>query len=176
MKKRRRSNILMGVGVLLFLVGGLMSGKAISKEKEIVSKKTVPTEKETQSNIAQLKNSSDAVVLKAQRELVRIGKPAVPFLIKALKKKSNAQMRKNICQILERIRDERARETLIKRLKDRDVFVRLAAASALIALRDKSGIPVCLKALKKKDVKVRRLAIRILGRSPDSQICTVLKN
>ncbi len=68
---------------------------------------------------------------KARAELAKTGKPAVPFLIKAVESGRNSKARWGAAQVLGNIGDKRATEPLIKHLRDSDQFVRKHSAEAL---------------------------------------------
>ena len=64
-------------------------------------------------------------------ELQRIGEPAVPFLIEALKSGRNSKHRWGAAKVLGAIGDKRAREPLVKQLRNSDQWVRKEAVEAL---------------------------------------------
>lgn len=97
--------------------------------------------------------------------LIRIGKPAVPDLIKTLKDE-NYSNRHSIIYVLSRIRDESVIpvfEELIK--KDKDPYIRISAISSLNELSSKTQpIPgVLIDALYDEDANVRENVVRNLA-------------
>ncbi|MDP1675907.1 MAG: HEAT repeat domain-containing protein [Bacteroidota bacterium] len=78
---------------------------------------------------------------KARKALVRIGKPAVPYILALLGHSSN-HVRWEACKALERIRDPKAASLLARKLMDDDMDVRWVAADALIELEYDAIIPV----------------------------------
>ena len=86
---------------------------------------------------------------KALNVLIKIGKPAVPALIKALQDQSNPFTRRwEAAKALGAIKDERAVEPLIKAMSDENEVVRRVTAEALGRLGDKRAIPALKKALR----------------------------
>lgn len=74
----------------------------------------------------------------AMAELTKIGKPAVPFVIEALKSGKNSKAKWGAARVLGNIGDKRATEPLIKRLRDSDNFVRKESVEALRKITSKS--------------------------------------
>ena len=99
--------------------------------------------------------------------LVRIGKPAVQPLIRALKYKE-WYVRKRAAYILGKIGDKRAIRPLIEALRDEDADVRYAATEALVRI-GKPAVQPLIKALKYKEWYVRKRAAYILGKIGDKR-------
>jgi len=95
--------------------------------------------------ITSLSSSIDLTRIKAREELVAIGKPAVPFLIEALKD-SNHLMRWEAVKALGEIGDPEAALALVEALEDEEFEVRWRAAEALIRMNAK-GLKPLLDAL-----------------------------
>jgi len=99
--------------------------------------------------------------------LVRIGTPAVPALIKALKA-ADESVRSGAALALGQIGYTSAVPALLEALKDTDPFVRYHAASALGMIRDVSAAPALVAALKDRNSFVRSDAASALGKMGDS--------
>ena len=106
-------------------------------------------------------------------ESVKLGKTAVPALIKALKD-SDKDVRKAAAEALGKIGDKSAVPALIKALKDGYWQVRTAAAAALGKIGDKSAVPALIEALKDKDSDVRTAAAEALGTIGDTRAVPAL--
>ena len=83
--------------------------------------------------VQKLRHRSLAVKLVAVEKLEKIGEPAVPYLVKALKDK-NATMRKNAAEILGTIKDVRAIAPLIALGNDQKLEVRMQAINSLVEI------------------------------------------
>jgi len=94
-----------------------------------------------ESSIAMLASHDGLERTEAREYLVRIGKPAVPALIQALRAPS-AHMRWESTKALSEIRDPRAAAALVDALEDEESAVRWLAARALVALRRDALIPL----------------------------------
>jgi HEAT repeat protein len=90
---------------------------------------------------ANLSSSIDLTRVKARKELVAIGKPAVPFLIEALKN-PNHLGRWEAVKALGEIGDSKAAPALVEALEDEEFEVRWRAAEALIRMNAKGLIPL----------------------------------
>ena len=95
------------------------------------------------------------------KELEKIGKPAVPALIEALKNE-DSEVRWEAAIVLRKAGDKSAVPALTEALKDKDSEVRRKAAYALGWIGDKSAIPALTEALKDKDSLVRMYATQAL--------------
>jgi HEAT repeat protein len=91
--------------------------------------------------IASLSSSIDLTRVKARKELVAIGKPAVSFLIEALKS-PNTMERWEAAKALGEIGDSEAAPALVEALKDEEFEVRWRAAEALIRMNTKGLNPL----------------------------------
>ena len=96
-------------------------------------KNLVPSEEEFGSLVEALADSDGVVRHAAREQLERIGRPAVPFLIKALESPSE-HARWESAKALKEIRDPRAASALVSTLEDDKSAVRWLAATALINL------------------------------------------
>jgi HEAT repeat protein len=115
------------------------------------------------SFIQALKDKEGSTSRFAKKALVKIGKPAVEPLIKALKDKYWA-VREKAAWALGEIKGASAVGPLIWSLKDENLNVREAAAWALGEIRDDSAIKPLIQALKDdKDWYVRQAAAWALG-------------
>ncbi|MCK9410472.1 MAG: HEAT repeat domain-containing protein, partial [Bacteroidetes bacterium] len=86
--------------------------------------------------------SIDGVLrLKARELLVKIGKPAVPYILPLLSH-ANELVRWEACKTLERIRDPKTAAELANMLLDDDMDVRWVAADALIELEHHAVVPL----------------------------------
>lgn len=87
---------------------------------------------------------------KARRQLVSLGKPAVPSLIEALSSRK-PWVRWEAAKALGEIRDTAAAQALVKALRDRRSDVRWLAAEALIAMGRDGVIPLLRDLIKNSD-------------------------
>jgi len=112
--------------------------------------------------VQKLKHRSLAVQLAASEKLEKIGEPAVPYLIKALKDK-NATMRKNAAEILGTIKDVRAIAPLIALGNDQKLEVRMQAINSLVEIGPAAAEPLA-GALNDKNENIRLTAGQALKR------------
>ena len=123
-----------------------------------------PEASETQIRkfIQELREKNENVRVDASTNLATIGKPAVPFLIEALKEK---EIRAVVTFILGRIgpNAKAAVPALIEEIKDEDKNVRARAVEALGKIGPET-MPTLLAALKDKEPIVRVRAVQALGR------------
>lgn len=120
---------------------------------------------EIEGRIKQLLNDNPLMVEEARNELLEIGKPAVPALIKALDSEK-PQLRYLTCEILVELRDERSLPALIKSLKDKEEIgnsIASVAARGLGLLGTTAVITPLMNALPTADVELRYETIRALG-------------
>jgi HEAT repeat protein len=78
---------------------------------------------------------------KAREALVKIGKPAAPYIM-VLLSHPDEHIRWEACKALERIRDPKTALLLARRLMDDNMDVRWVAADALIELEQHAIVPV----------------------------------
>lgn len=99
---------------------------------------------------------------RARLALVAIGKPALPYLLEALKG-NHQQVRWEAAKALGSINDPDAAPALVEALMDESSEIRWLAAEALIALREQAIVPLLL-ALEKhfKSVWLREGAHHVL--------------
>jgi HEAT repeat protein len=122
-------------------------------------------EKQVQSLIESLPSSDPVITEESRRELLEIGRPAVPYLLKALET-AKPDLRYTIVEILCDLRDERAVNHLIKLLADRDEYtasIASMAARALGRIGSNVAIPPLMKVITSTDVELRYESIRALG-------------
>ena len=100
---------------------------------------------ELQTLVASLHDEDGLQRQWARLTLVKIGRPAVPYLISTLSD-SDKHARWEAAEALAVIRDPTAAAVPVQRLKDDDMDVRWAASRALIAL-DRAALPPLLEAL-----------------------------
>ncbi|MEK7450294.1 MAG: HEAT repeat domain-containing protein [Planctomycetota bacterium] len=131
---------------------------------DINGKKDLP--KEITSLIANLTNDNPFTADEAREELLRIGQPAVPFLITALPG-GNPELQYLVCEILAELRDHQAVAPLIHILQNEkgEYIEALAAVAArsLGYLADPAAVPSLMESLKSSDVELRYESIRTLG-------------
>lgn len=144
--------VLSNLFLIIFLSIGLVSAQSV--------------EKEIQKNVEKL---SSAHPLEVRQEgidaLVKIGLPAIPSLIEALK---NRGLQSSACWALMRI-GKPALPALIKALKEKDREVRSLAAYLLGNIKEKEAVPPLISLLKDTDLRVRWEAVRALGKIGDGR-------
>ena len=104
----------------------------------------------------------------ATEALVKIGKPAVEPLIKALKYEDD-YVRRSAAEALGKIGDPIATKPLIKALIDSYSPVCKSAAEALGKIGESSAVEPLIKALRYKDDNVRKSAAEALGKIGDTR-------
>jgi HEAT repeat protein len=97
--------------------------------------------------VAALKD--DEVAWMANWALIKIGQPAVPALLGALED-SNSEVRRLAAQSLTVIGDKRAVPKLINALEDNDYEVRLSAITGLGDIGDSRAVPALMATLKRR--------------------------
>lgn len=112
--------------------------------------------------IDQLNTSSDKLADKAIAQLVKIGKAAVPTLLKVAKSDPRPRVRKWTLQALGAIADKRAAPLLLKALKDERMTVRLHALKGLGKMKYKKGTKDISKLLKDESGGIRVNALYAL--------------
>jgi HEAT repeat protein len=108
----------------------------------------IPLMEEIESLITAFSSKNGWKRRKARLALVDIGKPAVPYLIKAMKN-SKSEVRWEVVKTLGAISDRRSGPILVRALIDKKFEIRWLAAEGLIALKF-SAVKPLLKALIKK--------------------------
>ena len=126
-----------------------------------------PSEHEIKSLIQNLTFKSP-LFDKSRRCLVRIGPPAVEYLIRALKDEK-WQIRTSAAIILGKIGDKRAVKPLIKSLTDKNRDVRCSAACALGDIKDKNALGPLVETLTDKRWEVRKDAAFVLRKLGDQK-------
>jgi HEAT repeat protein len=91
--------------------------------------------------VAELRSKDGVQRERARKALVKIGKPAVPFLIGLMTDPSD-HMRWEACKALASIKDPTAAVPLAVALSDESSEVRWLAAKALIAIKIEALVPV----------------------------------
>jgi hypothetical protein len=120
---------------------------------------------DTEGYIKLLTNDNPLTVEESRNELLKIGKRAVPDIIKYLSNE-NVQLRYMLCEILSELRDERSIPALVKQLSDKEEVgnsIASVAARALGLIGDASVITPLLKILPTSDIELRYEAIKALG-------------
>lgn len=91
--------------------------------------------------IKQLQSKNGVERQRARNELVKIGKPTVPFLINLLSS-TKEQSRWEACKALGAMRDISACKSFVAALRDESLGVRWLAAEGIVALGTRSLIPL----------------------------------
>lgn len=113
-----------------------------------------------------IKNLSSLSGKDCLQALVNIGKPAIPYLIKAINSR-NKYIRWKAIKALGLIGDKRTIEPLFKALDDKDEFVRMRAVEALGKIGDRRAVPTLINLLDDDDEFVRIYTIEALGKLND---------
>lgn len=100
---------------------------------------------------------------RARREIVKLGKEAVPALLEALSAHRSSVVRRNVALILGEIGCRDAVPCLLKALGDRSHPVRCNAAIALGLIGDKRAVPLLLKKLRSTSWELRLNSAVSLG-------------
>lgn len=119
------------------------------------------------SLIAKINSNNVEESLKAEDELVRLGRKAV-VIIGEMLKASDEPLRGELAFILGRIKDKEATPFLIEALNDENAYIRRNTVEALGKVRDKESIPVLIGRLADEDSTVREKSAWALGESRDS--------
>lgn len=122
-------------------------------------------EKQVLALIESLTNNDPLITEESRRELLEIGRPAVPFLLKALEN-AKPDLKYLIIEIISDLRDERATNLLIKFLSNKEDYtasVASVAARALGRIGNAIAIPPLMKVITSTDVELRYESIRALG-------------
>jgi RNA polymerase sigma factor (sigma-70 family) len=141
---------------------------APAKEKP-APKPDEETAAKIKSLIQQLGDDSFTVRESATKELIKIGRPAVPFLRAALKNK-DIEISQRCRKILDTMKQSVV--YLTEDLQDSDPGIRKEAAEALeqMGAKAKAAIPALVKALKDKDEGVRDAVIMaVLAIDPENK-------
>lgn len=153
----KRIAVLFNISVILLLSVVLVSAQSVGEE--------------IQKNVEKLSSDHPLEVRQEGIDaLVKIGPPAIPSLIEALK---HRDFQASACWALMRI-GEPALSALIKALKEEDSEARGLAAYILGNMREREAVPPLISLLKDTDFGVRRKAIRALGKIGDSRAIPVL--
>jgi hypothetical protein len=91
--------------------------------------------------ISRFQSNNGAERKKAREALVKIGKPAVPYVVKLLEH-YDFQVRWEACKTLGGIRDAKTAKQLVEMLLDEDMDVRWVASDALIELEHHAIVPL----------------------------------
>lgn len=149
--------VLFSLFLIIFLAVGPVSAQSVGEE--------------IQKNVKKLSSTHPTKVRwEAMSALVKIGLPAIPSLIEALK---NRDLRPTACWVLERIGPP-ALPALIKALKEEDREIRSLAAYLLGNIKEKEAVPPLIGLLKDTDLGVRWEAVRALGKIGDSRAIPTL--
>jgi len=130
----------------------------------------------TESLVSMLKDENDSVRTVAVEALKKIGKPAVKFLIPALKDEK-VSFRMDVIEILSYTGGKRIVEHLIPVLKDENSQIKCMAVKALGLIKDKrSVLPLISTFIEDEDYTVKEQAVRVLTRREDKRIVEILKS
>lgn len=135
-----------------------------------VDVKAAPTEEKIEQLIKQLGHEEFEKREAATRELVKIGKPAIPHLNKAFKDSKDPEVQQRAKEILERIKS--TVQFLRDALGDNDPKERKAAAERVAENADKFKelLPTLVEILKDKDPEVRDAAtVAVAAIDPDNK-------
>src|SRR5208283_1637818 len=99
------------------------------------------TTKDIEALIPNLQSKDGMQRERARKKLVKIGRPAVPFLIELLSDRKQ-HLRWEGCKALGEIMDPAAAPALVDALSDESVEVRWLAAEELLALEKKALVPL----------------------------------
>lgn len=122
-----------------------------------------------------IKNLSGPIGNACLKALVNFGKPAVPYLIKAIDTR-DLYLHVKAIQALGLIKDKRAFEPLLIGLEDKDSFVRKRTAEALGRIGDLRALPYLINLLKDDDEFVKIYAIIALGDLKDIRAIRLLED
>jgi len=99
------------------------------------------TKESIEGLIAQLSNRNGIERERARRKLVKIGRPAIPYLISLLSNRKQ-HLRWEGCKAIGSIVDPVASSELVKVLRDDSEEIRWLAAEGLIALKEQALAPL----------------------------------
>jgi HEAT repeat protein len=122
-----------------------------------------------------LDTQSDRSAEKVIRQLVQVGKPAVPLLIESAKNKALPRIRKWSLQALGAIADDRATPVLTTALRDERMTVRLHALKGLGRIKSKKSIKKVAALLKDDSGGIRVNAIYALIEIGDPSAMTYIR-
>jgi HEAT repeat protein len=150
------------------LIEAIKDGVLVIKWEAGVSLKRIKDSVEIEQLIVAMKDKDYA--WNVADALVKIGKPAVNQLITFLRDE-NWEVRKNVAEILGRIKDNRAVKPLIASLNDRDENFRAIAAEALGEIKDPNVVKPLITVFtdEDEDMNVRWKAAVALGRIKDTR-------
>ena len=154
------------IATCIVLLGLLAAGCGSSDDG---SGQGQPLSPEAEKKVTDLVNKAgDASAPAGKDDLVKLGKPAVPKLIEALKSDSTFA-RATTAEALGEIGDPKAVDPLIASLKDDDERLRASAAYALGALGDAKAVEPLAAALEDESVLVAANAAEALGKLGDKK-------
>ena len=111
-------------------------------QMKIISNEITMTTKESiEGLIEQLSNLDGAERERARQKLVKIGRPALPFLIDLLSNRTQL-LRWEGCKAIGSIADPATAKVLLKALSDESAEIRWLAAEGLIALKQQALVPL----------------------------------
>jgi len=118
-----------------------------------------------QSLISKITSDNVEESLKAEDELVRLGKPALKALVNALGDLEPAEdiLRPEIAFILGRFEDKEAVPALITLLENDNSYIRRNAVESLGKIRSREAIPSLIARISDEDDFIRELAVSALG-------------
>ena len=128
-----------------------------------------------------LKGQNWRLKVHAHQVLAKMGKPAVPALIAALKSPTTDRFAKSMAiDALSKIKDLQVESSIKQKLNDPDGLIRVSAAVALHAMGKENPTRIILEGLKDPDVEVRRVASKAMAElfenPPADQLMGLLKD
>lgn len=123
------------------------------------------TDLRIQSLIGRINSDNVTEALKAEDELVKLGKPALKELINTLNNLEPQEdiLRPEIAFILGRFEDTEAIPALISLLENENSYIRRNAVDALGKIRGKEAVPALINKLSDEDELVRERSASALG-------------
>lgn len=130
-----------------------------------------------QSLLNSLKDKNPFIRRQAIKSLEELGdKSVIPALIEVMLKDDISYLRHAATSVFQRkLADRSAVPALIEALKDKNLFVRGAAAAALGKIKDRSAVAYLCEALKDKEAHVRWAAAFPLGQIGDKSAIPALR-
>lgn len=150
----------------------IIEQEEVTQDKETEDKKSL--QKEINGLIEQLAEGDIIDQYKAGRKLKKIGKPAVPALIDAIKG-DNKRLRKAAMIVLGQIKDKSTVPVLIEELeKTKDKKMRAGLIIILGRMGDKRATPTLMKALNEESEEVVAAAAYSLGKLKEEKATSLL--
>lgn len=140
--------------------------KAETTQADVAGADLVPTQTlKIQSLINKITSNNVEEALKAEEELVSLGKPALKELVNTLNNLEPTEdvLRPEIAFILGRFEDKEAVPALITLLENDNSYIRRNAVDSLGRIRGKEAIPGLIARLSDEDESVREACVSSLG-------------